>query len=171
MIYIAFAVLRHWALTTRRSSPRRGDAGAARGLERHARRLGGRHLDGWAGVSVDADGSVYLLAGNGTLDGAENFGSSVVRLSPELEVLDHFTPYNVEHLNELDLDLGSSGALLLPRSNLLVGAGKERLRVRARSPRPGRVQPGGRHADTADVPGDAGPSTAPPSSGICRAAR
>ncbi|WP_437304272.1 pyrrolo-quinoline quinone [Sorangium sp. So ce388] len=87
---------------------------------------------GWAGgiwmagqgVSVDADGSVYLLTGNGTFDGAEDFGSSVVRLSPELEVLDHFTPYNVDHLNELDLDLGSSGALLLPRSSLLVGAGK-----------------------------------------------
>ncbi|WP_437330845.1 hypothetical protein [Sorangium sp. So ce381] len=44
---------------------------------------------GWAGgiwmagqgVSVDADGSVYLLTGNGAFDGAENFGSSVVRLS------------------------------------------------------------------------------------------
>jgi hypothetical protein len=44
-----------------------------------------------------------------------------VRLAPG----DWFTPYRARWQNEIDLDLGSAGALLLPGTNLVVGGGKE----------------------------------------------
>jgi hypothetical protein len=81
------------------------------------------------GLSVDATGNLYLLSGNGTFDGLAtgptNFGTSFVKLSPALGVLDWFTPYNGAALNAGDLDLGSSGALILPGSNLVIGGGKD----------------------------------------------
>ncbi len=80
------------------------------------------------GLSIDEVGDVYLLTGNGTFDGniagGTNFGSTFLKLSPDLGVIDWFTPYNVEELNEGDLDLGSSGALLVPGTSLAIGGGK-----------------------------------------------
>lgn len=92
--------------------------------------------NGWAGgiwmsgqgVSVDSDGNVYLLTGNGTFTGAtaggKDHGSSILKMSPSLALIDWFTPFNVDALNNADLDLGSAGALLMPGTNLLVGGGK-----------------------------------------------
>lgn len=80
------------------------------------------------GPSADDDGNVYLISGNGDFDGnmpgGKNFGLSFLKLSPTLSVLDWFTPYNFAALNAGDLDLGSSGALLVPGTNLVVGGGK-----------------------------------------------
>jgi len=42
-----------------------------------------------------------------------------------LKALDWFTPFNTLLLAEHDLDVGSSGALLIPGTNLLIGGGKE----------------------------------------------
>src|SRR5262249_47435482 len=58
---------------------------------------------------------------------------SVLKLSsPALAVLDFFTPFNQLFLDKSDIDLGSSGAILLPDSvgstahrHLMVTAGKE----------------------------------------------
>lgn len=74
--------------------------------------------------SFDASGNVYLSTGNGTWDGVQNFGSTVLKLSPSLQVLDWFTPDNYSYLNNNDLDLGSSGPLLIPNSNMMVTGGK-----------------------------------------------
>ncbi len=79
------------------------------------------------GLSADANGSIYSITGNGlfsTTVGHENYGSSVVKLSEFLTVTDHFTPYDYQYLNDNDLDLGSSGVLLIPNTNLLLGGGK-----------------------------------------------
>jgi len=92
--------------------------------------------------AVDGDGRVLLFVGNGKndlLSGAsnQNFGNSFVALHPTtLSVLDFFTPANHTlrvpgsgpvgfGINELDLDLGGSGPMLVPGSPFAVGGGKE----------------------------------------------
>jgi hypothetical protein len=74
---------------------------------------------------IQNDASLYFATGNGDYDGATNFGESILRLSPtNLAVVDWFTPDNWADLNENDWDLGSSGVILVPGTNLLVTAGK-----------------------------------------------
>jgi hypothetical protein len=82
---------------------------------------------GGQGPSADSQDQIYFLTGNGTVtpDGKE-LGSSFVKLRPNnLTVLDWFTPHNAALLNAKDADVGSSGALLIPGTNLLIGGGKE----------------------------------------------
>jgi uncharacterized protein (TIGR03437 family) len=90
-----------------------------------------------AAPAVDAQGNIYLDAGNGTFDadtGGTNLGESFIKLSTSsgLSVVDYFAPFNQLDLNRRDLDTGSSGTLLLPDSagspqhpHLLTSAGKE----------------------------------------------
>ncbi|MGD0435107.1 MAG: hypothetical protein ABSB86_01480 [Bryobacteraceae bacterium] len=69
--------------------------------------------------------SLYVATGNGDYDGMTNFGESMLRLSPiHLDVMDWFTPDNFVDLTDGDRDLGSSGIILVPGTNLLVTAGK-----------------------------------------------
>ena len=82
------------------------------------------------GPSADAEGNIYLVTGNGTFDSdQQNFGNSIVRLEIEgqtMVVKDFFTPCNFEFLNDKDLDLGSSGAVLLPSTPArIISGGKE----------------------------------------------
>ena len=69
---------------------------------------------GGGAPSLDSSGNVYLLTGNGTADGVSNFGESVVKLSPQLQLLDFFSPYNATALSVADLDLGSASAPVMP---------------------------------------------------------
>jgi hypothetical protein len=91
---------------------------------------------GGAAPSADAEGNIYAVSGNGAFDvdrGGTDLGDSVIKLSsPGLTLVDHFTPYNQLYLDRADIDLGSSGAILLPDTvgsvahpHLLVSAGKE----------------------------------------------
>lgn len=76
--------------------------------------------------TIDADGNVYYTTGNGTWDGTTNFGESFVKFgpTPDAPLLDWFTPDNVQHLNDVDLDLGGSGPILVPGTDLIVSGGK-----------------------------------------------
>ena len=93
---------------------------------------------GGAGLGADSGGSVYVATGNGTFDedtGGVDYGDSSVRLgltADGLGLVDFFTPYNQLDLATKDLDMGSSGALLIPDlplgsafQHLLVQTGKE----------------------------------------------
>jgi hypothetical protein len=91
---------------------------------------------GGTAPAADAEGNIYAISGNGTFDADANgvdFGDSFIKLSsPGLGVIDYFTPFNQLYLNRADIDLGSSGAVLLPdlagsaaHRHLLVSAGKE----------------------------------------------
>lgn len=73
---------------------------------------------------VDASGNLYYAIGNGTWDGTNNFGTSVVKLSPTLTVLDWFTPDNYQLVNQTDLDFGSSGLMKIPGTNIMVVGSK-----------------------------------------------
>ncbi|HEV8037728.1 MAG TPA: hypothetical protein VGP62_02620 [Bryobacteraceae bacterium] len=90
-----------------------------------------------AAPAADASGNIYIVTGNGTFDAERSgpdLGDSVIKLSTAngLSVTDYFTPFNTDLLAVNDIDLGSSGALLLPDSagtpqhpHLLVTGGKE----------------------------------------------
>jgi outer membrane protein assembly factor BamB len=105
---------------------------------------GGIWMSG-AGLAADAQSNIYLLAGNGTFDtvldasgfpSQRNFGNTFLKLAlagSALSVVDYFAPFNTLEENEIDLDLGSGGALVLPDMldatgavrQLAVGAGKD----------------------------------------------
>ena len=84
------------------------------------------------GIAGDATGNVYFVTANGAFDAfptGENYGDSVVRMSPSLTVQDYFTPFNEAYLEQNDLDFGSGGVMLLPDQpgtypHLAVAAGK-----------------------------------------------
>ena len=94
--------------------------------------------NGWAGgiwmagqgISVGEDGNLYVATGNGTTS-ADNINmtggrsESLIKLSPELNMLDWFTPSNYEYLDQDDLDYGCDGVLMIPNSNLTVSGSKE----------------------------------------------
>jgi len=91
---------------------------------------GGVWMSG-AGPALDANGNVYVSTGNGNYDGVTNFGDTAVKLSPTGSILDWFTPFNQSTFNANDIDLASSGLLILPGSvgsaahpNLAVATGK-----------------------------------------------
>jgi len=75
--------------------------------------------------AVDEQGNIYVVAGNGSWDGKRNFSESFLKLSPDLKLLDWFTPTNHFDLDRRDIDLNSSGATLIPGTNLVLGGGKE----------------------------------------------
>jgi len=79
------------------------------------------------GATVDFNGDLYYMTGNGTFDDNSNFGESFIKLNPSngLRVQDWFTPSDFAALNGGDRDLGSAGALLIPNTSLIVGGGKD----------------------------------------------
>jgi hypothetical protein len=87
--------------------------------------------DGGAGPAADASGNIYVTTGNGTYDGIKNFSESVLKLSPTGTLLDWFTPFNRSVLDANDIDMGSTGIMILPdavgsstHQHLLIGTGK-----------------------------------------------
>ncbi len=75
---------------------------------------------------VGSDGDLYFGIGNGTHD-ATDFGISFVHLHPSdsgITVADYFTPFNADYLNGNDLDVGTSGTVMIPNTSLLVGGEK-----------------------------------------------
>jgi PQQ enzyme repeat len=78
---------------------------------------------------VDSAGYVYVFTGNGYTggyDGVSNFSESALKLDPAngLALIDWFTAGNWSALDGADLDITSSGPLLIPGTNLVVGGGK-----------------------------------------------
>jgi hypothetical protein len=78
------------------------------------------------GPAADGEGNLYVMTGNGSFDpDGKQFGSTFLKLSPDLTVLDWFAPATVGDLNLLDVDLGSSGPMLMPDTDEIVGGGKD----------------------------------------------
>jgi hypothetical protein len=90
---------------------------------------------GASGPAADQNGNIYITSGNGFFNlaaGGVSAGDTVLKLNPNsLSVSDYFTPSNQACLDNGDLDLGSSGPLLLPNQtgtatpHLLIQTGKE----------------------------------------------
>jgi PA14 domain/Secretion system C-terminal sorting domain len=94
--------------------------------------------NGWAGgiwmagegISVGDDGNLYVVTGNGTTSSDNNNfidgrSESLIKLSPQLKLLDWFTPANYQYLDDVDLDYGSDGALIIPNTPLTISGSKE----------------------------------------------
>ena len=81
------------------------------------------------GISVGQDGNLYAVTGNGSTTqdninpGARS--SSLLKLTPQLTLLDWFTPSNYDYLNQNDLDYGSDGTLMIPNSSTTISGSKE----------------------------------------------
>jgi hypothetical protein len=80
---------------------------------------------------VDSAGFAYVFTGNGYqngYNGTNAFGESVLKLNPAngLALVDWFTPDNWSSMDAGDLDLSSSGPMLIPNTSpsLLAGGGK-----------------------------------------------
>lgn len=92
-------------------------AGAMRSYQTPAPRAAGI----WApsGPAGDGAGDLYVASGNGIPSG----GNQVTELSPSLVPIGSFSPPDVARLDNGDLDLGTTGPLLLP-GGLVFQAGK-----------------------------------------------
>jgi hypothetical protein len=84
-----------------------------------------------SGEGLTSDGAgIYVITGNGTSNvqtGGRSYGSTIVKLdpaNPAAPVADWFMPHDAEELNRSDNDLGTSGLVLVPGTNLLVGGSK-----------------------------------------------
>jgi len=69
---------------------------------------------GGAAPAVDENGDLYLATGNGTFDGTANYGEAALKLSPQLQILDYFAPYNFATYDASDIDLGSGDVMVVP---------------------------------------------------------
>jgi hypothetical protein len=78
------------------------------------------------GMASDAQGSLYVVIGNGTVGAngdptvLNNRGESALKLTPSgstLTVNSYFTPSNYQYLEYNDLDYGCMGSFLIPNSN------------------------------------------------------
>lgn len=81
----------------------------------------------WSGgmaPAADTNGNIYVMTGNGSFDGATDFGESMIKLNSSLVVQDYATPSNWQSLNNGDVDLGSGGPVLIP-PHYVVGMGKD----------------------------------------------
>jgi hypothetical protein len=84
------------------------------------------------GLVADSSGDIYAAVGDAIFDantGGSDYGDSLIKLSPELKVIDYFTPNDETCRESNDLDLGSAGPILLPTQpgnvpNELLIAGK-----------------------------------------------
>jgi hypothetical protein len=83
---------------------------------------------GRGGTIVEPGGDILVATGNGPFNGRNNWGDSVLELSPTLRLLHNWTPANQAQLNSSDADLGSTEPALLPTGHgprLAVQGGKD----------------------------------------------
>ncbi|HKE25359.1 MAG TPA: hypothetical protein VKB88_23535 [Bryobacteraceae bacterium] len=77
--------------------------------------------------AVDSEGNVYFEVGNGSWNGERDFGNSLLKIrigANDISVADFFTPHDWGALNERDADLGSTGPLLVPGTNVVIAGSK-----------------------------------------------
>jgi hypothetical protein len=83
------------------------------------------------GPAADSNNNLYVVTGNGSWNGTTEFSESFLKLSTSsgltsgLTLTDWFTPSNYALLDLHDFDLGVSGAMLIPGTNLAMNVGKQ----------------------------------------------
>jgi hypothetical protein len=90
---------------------------------------GGSIWHAGSGLAADDSGRVYAITSNGLLPaditGPTNHAQSFVQFSSALGLVAKFTPADALKKSEQDVDLGSSGPVLLPGTRMVIGAGKD----------------------------------------------
>jgi hypothetical protein len=67
------------------------------------------------GPAADNSGNIYVATGNGPFDlnsGGPDAGNTLLKLSPALNMVDYFTPFNQSSLSTNDLDFGAGGPVI-----------------------------------------------------------
>jgi len=81
------------------------------------------------GPAADSSGNIYFMTGNGTYNPGTEFSDNILKLTPDLDqkVAGYFAPPDIKLLTTdvLDVDLGSSGPLLIPGTQQVLGGGKQ----------------------------------------------
>jgi outer membrane protein assembly factor BamB len=81
------------------------------------------------GTAIGANGRLYVSTGDGKFDPSTgDFGNSFLATStPNVRLLDYYTPRNWREINRLDLDLPSGGIVWFAHKNrsLIAGSGKQ----------------------------------------------
>lgn len=79
------------------------------------------------GASISPNGNLYIATGNSANSNASliDYGDSVIELSPTLQVISYFAPSDWISLNQGDVDLGTTGPILIDNSQLAFQVGKE----------------------------------------------
>jgi hypothetical protein len=98
---------------------------------------GGIWMSGGA-PAADSNNQLYVITGNGTFDATnsgtpnDDYGDSLLKLSPSLTVSQYFTPSDELTDERNDLDFGAAGAVVLvdlpagsPVTHLVLGGGKD----------------------------------------------
>jgi uncharacterized protein (TIGR03437 family) len=91
---------------------------------------GGSIWQSGQGLVADDNNNIYVVTGNGPFtvqNGGRDYGDCALKFSTAngLSLVDYFTPHNTDVLNDLDIDLGSGGPVLLPEVNRLIFTGKD----------------------------------------------
>lgn len=85
---------------------------------------GGSAWQSGRGLAADETGAVYCITGNGDVDGAVNFGESIIKLSgTSFQPLDWYSPGNAGWLSDNDYDL-SAGVALIPGTHTAIAGDK-----------------------------------------------
>jgi outer membrane protein assembly factor BamB len=75
------------------------------------------------GVAIDSSGNVFVSTGNGSSTTTNDYGNSVLKLSPSLSLISSWAPSNWASLSSSDTDIGSTGPTLIGTS-LVFQSGK-----------------------------------------------
>ena len=88
---------------------------------------------GRSGAVVDpVSGDLLVATGNGPWNGSTNWGDSTLVLSPDASrLLRHWSPTNVDELEQTDSDLGSTAPALVGRDYAVQGGKDAKLRLLA----------------------------------------
>ncbi|HEY7398554.1 MAG TPA: PQQ-binding-like beta-propeller repeat protein [Gaiellaceae bacterium] len=107
------------------------------------------------GAAVDpATGDLVVATGNAPWNGSTNWGDSVLVLSPDAsKLLRHWTPSDQQHLNDADLDLGSTSPALLSGGYAVQGGKDGLLRLLRLDKLPGINGTLGGELQTVPTPG------------------
>jgi outer membrane protein assembly factor BamB len=83
------------------------------------------HREGaiWSTPAITPAGDLFVSTGNGDSTNDFDQSNAVIRLSPDLKLLDFFAPSNWADLNRRDADLGSTGPAVLD-SGVILQVGK-----------------------------------------------
>jgi outer membrane protein assembly factor BamB len=92
-------------------------------VEPNSGSTGGAIWGSGTGAAVDSAGNIWVATGNG-FSGDYEYQESVLKLDPNLSLLDSWAPSNWATLDSTDTDLGSGEPLLLP-GGLVFQIGKE----------------------------------------------
>jgi len=108
-----------------------------------------------SGAAVDpTNGNLVVATGNAPWNGSTDWGDSVLVLSPDAsKLLRHWTPSDQQHLNETDLDLGSTSPALLAGGYAVQGGKDALLRLLQLRTLPGVNKKLGGELQTVPTPG------------------